>query len=77
MLFTKACRVTAILIVVLSVLTIAANVFRMFGIDEDAARSVFLQKIINKNGPPLILGIALGTLADISRALQSKATPSE
>lgn len=72
MLFTKACRVAAILLVATSVLTIAANVYRMFGIDDDMAREIFFKRVFYNNGSILLIGIALGTLADISRALQSQ-----
>jgi hypothetical protein len=72
MLFTKTCRVAAILLVVTLVLTIVANVYRMFGIDDAMAREVFFKRVFYNNGSILLIGIALGTLADISRSLQFK-----
>ncbi|MGB5869546.1 MAG: hypothetical protein WBH04_05065 [Albidovulum sp.] len=72
MIFTKTCRAAAILIVVMSALAIAGNIYRMFGIDDEMAREIFFKKMLHKNGSPLLIGIALGTLSEISRALHSK-----
>jgi len=44
----------------------------MFGIDSEAAQKEFLSKAINKNGLTFIIGIALGTLAEISSVIRSR-----
>ena len=70
--FTGACRITAILFVVGSILALAANVYFMFGIDDAAARMEFFRQAIMKNGYTFVIGIVLGTLAETSRAIQSQ-----
>ena len=72
MTFTGACRITAIFFAVGSILAFAINVYFMFGIDDVAARMEFFRKAINKNGYSFLIGIILGTLAEISRAVQSR-----
>lgn len=70
MTFTGTCRVVAIFIALGSVAAFAFSIVLMFNLDGDAARSEYLHKAINKNGLTFIIGIALGTLAEISRAVR-------
>jgi Mn2+/Fe2+ NRAMP family transporter len=72
MFFTGACRVVAILIVFGSVVAFANNYFLMSNIDGELAQNEFLRRALSKNGLTFIIGVVIGTLADIGRSVQSK-----
>ncbi|SPH24130.1 hypothetical protein DEA8626_03179 [Defluviimonas aquaemixtae] len=77
MTFTKACKIVAILAVAFGLLRLGMGFGLTFGMDEGADLSPYIGsrttgQVINQGTYTLLVGIALGTLAEISRALQAK-----
>ncbi|MCU9847963.1 hypothetical protein OEZ60_08085 [Defluviimonas sp. WL0024] len=78
MTFTKACRIVATLAVAFGLLRLGMGFGLAFGMGEGADLSGYIGnkttgQVINQGIYAVLFGVALGTLADISRALQSKA----
>ncbi len=77
MIFTKLCRIIAFLAVAFGVLRLGMGIYLATTYEPGTDLSLFIGRrttgqVIDEGLLAIVAGIVLGTLSDISRALQSK-----
>ena len=77
MIFTKACRIIAFLAVFVGIILVGMGIILATSYEPGTDLSPYIGRrttgqVIDKGLNVVLVGIVLGTLSDISRALQSK-----